>query len=78
MSSESSTLSFEGEEKINTKLVKKLVEVTDAYNSNSTAGTNKSNRRRNGVFIATEDIPLDLEEDGELNIVLTDEDKQIE
>jgi hypothetical protein len=62
----SSTLSFEQEDKINTKILQKLVEFRDNKSTSSTQGTNKSAKRRNGVFIAVEDIPVDLEENENL------------
>jgi hypothetical protein len=64
---DSSTLSFE--ENVNSKLIQKLVNFTGT-NSNSTKV--KTDKRRNGVFIAAEDIPTDLEE---LEIGLEIEDK---
>jgi hypothetical protein len=55
-SDDSSTLSFDNV--LNTKLIQKLVEFSEAHSSS----TKESSRgRRNGVFIAVEDIPLDLE-----------------
>jgi hypothetical protein len=61
MSSESSTLSLN--DRVNTRLVQKLAEVAEAYNSNSTGTQSSRGRgRRPGIFIAVEDIPRDLED----------------
>jgi hypothetical protein len=49
------------EEKLNSKIVQKLVEAME-YNSNSTTGSTRSKNRRKGIFISVEDIPIDLDE----------------